>query len=342
VKLGSSLVVNERGRVRRGQLASRATEVGTLVRGGEQVCVVSSGAIALGLPGLGLPRRPRATPQLQAASAVGQVRLQLAWQAALKAQGLDAAQVLLSAGDLAERVSYLNARNTLKALLKLRVVPVVNENDATATDEITFGDNDSLAAQVAVLLGARLLVLLTEVDGVYSSHPADPDARLLSEGDALEGVRLGGGSRLGRGGMESKIASARLAAAAGIPTVIASGRGEDVLAPIVAGEGRGTRFAPAPSPASAFRLWLRHAKPARGRLVLDDGARTAVVRDGRSLLAVGVVRCEGAFVPGDAVELVALDGTVLGKGLAGAGAAELADRPRGLEAVHRDRLVLYD
>ena len=342
VKLGSSLVANERGRVRRGQLASRAAEVGALVRGGEQVCLVSSGAIALGLPGLGLMRRPRATPQLQAASAVGQVRLQLAWQAALKAQGLEAAQVLLSAGDLAERVSYVNARNTLKALLKLRVVPVVNENDATATDEITFGDNDSLAAQVAVLLGARLLVLLTEVDGVYSSHPADPDARLLAQGDSLEGVRLGGGSRLGRGGMESKIASARLAAAAGIPTVIASGRGEDVLPPIVAGEGRGTRFAPAPSPASAFRLWLRHAKPPSGRIVLDDGARTAVARDGRSVLAVGVVRCEGAFGAGDAVELVALDGTVLGKGLAGAGAAELRDRPRGLEAVHRDRLVLYD
>jgi glutamate 5-kinase len=342
VKLGSSLVANERGGVRRALLAARAEEVGRLVRGGEQVCVVSSGAIALGLPGLGLAKRPRATPQLQAASAVGQVRLQLAWQGALKGQGLEAAQILLSAGDLAERASYVNARNALTALLKLGVVPVVNENDATATDEITFGDNDSLAAQVAVLLGARLLVLLTEVDGVYSSHPADPQATLLAEGDALDGVRLGRGTPQGRGGMESKIASARLAAAAGIPTVIASGRGEDVLPAIVAGEGRGTRFRAASSPASAFRLWLRHARPARGRLVLDDGARAALAKEGRSLLAVGVVRCEGAFVPGDAVELVALDGTVLGKGLASAGAAELRDRPRGLEAVHRDRLVLYD
>ena len=342
VKLGSSLVANEHARVRRGLLAARAAEIGTLVRGSEQVCVVSSGAIALGLPGLGFVRRPRATPQLQAASAVGQVRLQLAWQAALKAQGLEAAQVLLSAGDFAERASYVNARNALTALLKLGVVPVVNENDATATDEITFGDNDSLAAQVAVLLGARLLVLLTEVEGVYSSHPADPDARLLAEGDALEEARLGSGSALGKGGMESKIAAARLAAAAGIPTVIASGRGEGVLVAIAAGEGRGTRFTAAPSPASAFRLWLRHAKPASGRLVLDEGARAAVAQDGRSLLAVGVVRCEGTFVPGDAVELVALDGTVLGKGLAGAGAAELRDRPRGLEAVHRDRLVLYE
>ena len=342
VKFGSSLVANERGRVRRGLVAARAAEVGTLVRGGEQVCLVSSGAIALGLPGLGLERRPRSTPQLQAASAVGQVRLQLAWQAALRAQGLEAAQILLSAGDLAERASYVNARNALRALLKLGAVPVVNENDATATDEITFGDNDALAAQVAVLLGARLLVLLTEVDGVYSSHPADPDATLVPEGDAVDGVRLGARTAHGRGGMESKIGSARLAAGAGIPTVIASGRGDDVLAAIVAGEGRGTRFAAASSPASAFRLWLRHAKPASGRLVLDDGARAALAQEGRSLLAVGVVRCEGTFGPGDAVELVALDGTVLGKGLAGAGAAELRERPRGVEAVHRDRLVLYE
>jgi len=238
-------------------------------------------------------------------------------------------------------VSYVNARNALKALLRLGVVPVVNENDATATDEITFGDNDSLAAQVAMLLGARLLVLLTEVDGVYSSHPADPDAQPLASGDALEGVCLGAGSNQGKGGMASKIASARLAATAGIPTVIASGRGTDVLAAIVAGEGRGTHFTAASSSASAFRLWLRHAKPPSGRLVLDEGARAAVAQDGRSLLAVGVVSCEGTFVPGDAVELVALDGTVIGKGLAGAGAAELRGRPRGLEAVHRDRLVLY-
>ena len=342
VKLGSSLVANEHGRVRRGLLATRAAEIGTLVRGGERICIVSSGAIALGLPGLGLSRRPRATPQLQAASAVGQVRLQLAWQGALKSQGLEAAQILLSAGDLAERASYVNARNALRTLLELGVVPVVNENDAIATDEITFGDNDSLAAQVAVLLGARLLVLLTEVDGVYSSHPADPDARLLAEGDALEGARLGSGSPHGKGGMESKIASARLAAAAGIPTVIASGRGDGVLAAIAAGEGRGTHFAPASSPASAFRLWLRHAKPASGRLVLDEGARKAVAEEGRSLLAVGVARCEGTFVPGDAVELVTLDGTVLGKGLVSAATAELRDRPRGLEAVHRERLVLYE
>jgi glutamate 5-kinase len=341
VKLGSSLVTDGGGRVRRGLLAARAADLAAIVRAGESACVVSSGAIALGIPLLGLARRPRALPQLQAASAAGQVRLQLAWETALRAEGLRTAQVLLSGSDLADRASYVNVRNALEALLRLGVIPVINENDATATDEITFGDNDALAAQVAVLLGARLLVLLTEVDGVYSAHPAEPGAEPLASGDAVADAAIGTGSALGRGGMESKVAAARLAAGAGIPTVIASGRGDGVVAAIAAGEARGTHFAPAGEAPSAFRLWLRHAKPTAGRLVVDDGARDALIGGGGSLLAVGVVRCEGAFAAGDAVELVALDGAVLGKGIAGAGAEELRDRPRGVEAVHRDRLVLY-
>ncbi len=333
VKLGSSLIVDTAGRVRRSVIAERAADVAAI---GEPVCVVSSGAIALGLPVLRLPRRPRATPQLQAASAAGQVRLQLAWEAAFRRHGLPVAQVLLSAADLAERASYLNVRNALNALLRLGVVPVVNENDATATDEITFGDNDALAAQVAVLLGARLLVLLTEVEGVYSAS-----TELLASGDAVDDASLGPGNPLGRGGMASKVSAARLAADAGIPTVIASGRGEGVVRAIAAGERRGTAFAARRRQASAFKLWLRHAKPTVGKLVLDDGARDAILTGGRSLLAVGVAGCEGAFEEGDAVELLSSDGAVLGKGIAGAGAAELRRRPRGVEAVHRDRLVLY-
>ena len=341
VKLGSSLVTDGGGRVRRGLLAERAADLAAIVRAGESACVVSSGAIALGTPLLGLARRPRALPQLQAASAAGQVRLQLAWETALRAEGLRTAQVLLSGSDLAERASYVNVRNALEALLRLDVIPVINENDATATDEITFGDNDALAAQVAVLLGARLLVLLTEVDGVYSAHPTEPGAQPLASGDAVGDASIGSGSELGRGGMESKVAAAQLAAGAGIPTVIASGRGPGVVAAIAAGEARGTHFAPAGEAPSAFRLWLRHAKPTAGRLVVDDGARAALLGGGGSLLAVGVVSCEGSFAAGDAVELVALDGAVIGKGIAGAGADELSDRPRGVEAVHRDRLVLY-
>jgi glutamate 5-kinase len=344
VKLGSTLVVDANGRVRRSLLRARAAEVGKIVRSGESVCVVSSGAIALGLPRLGLARRPSATARLQAASAVGQSRLQAAWDSALRAAGVEAAQILLSAPDLAERSSYVNVRNSFETLLKLGVVPVVNENDATATDEITFGDNDALAAQVAVLTRARLLVLLTEVDGVYATHPAKRgDADLLADGAAADDAVLGRGSTLGRGGMASKIAAARLAAAAGIPSVIASGRGGEVLGPIVAGERRGTRFAAAAvDGSSAFKLWLRYAKPAVGRLVVDEGARSALVVHGRSLLAVGVVRCDGSFVAGDAVELEGPDGTVFAKGLTSVGADEIRGRTRGVEVVHRDRLALYD
>jgi len=341
VKLGSTLVTDGRGQIRRSLLRARAAEIGALARGGERVIVVSAGAIALGLPRLGLKRRPRATPRLQAASALGQVRLQQAWDGALRREGLEAAQILLSGSDLAERASYVNVRNAIDTLLASGVVPVVNENDATATDEITFGDNDSLAAQVAVLARARLLVLLTEVEGVYTAHPAEPQAELVAEGDLAEGLSLGHGSSLGRGGMASKIAAARLASAAGIPSVIASGQGREVLAPIVAGEQRGTRFAAKAGAASAFRLWLRYAKPSAGRLVVDAGARGALVEQGRSLLAVGVVRCEGDFAAGDAVELATDEGVAFAKGLTSVGAAEVRGRPRGVEVVHRDRLVLY-
>ena len=343
VKLGSTLVVDSNGRVRRSLLKARAAEVGELVRNGEPVCVVSSGAIALGLPRLGLTRRPSDTSRLQAASAVGQSRLQAVWDSALRSAGVEAAQILLSAPDLAERASYVNVRNAFDTLLKLGVVPVVNENDATATDEITFGDNDALAAQVAVLTRARLLVLLTEVDGVYATHPAVPGAELVADGAAAADAVLGKGSALGRGGMASKIGAARLAAAAGIPSVIASGSGSDILGPIVAGESRGTRFAAAEVDGnSAFKLWLRYAKPAVGRLVVDEGAQSALIVHGRSLLAVGVVRCEGSFAAGDAVELEAPDGNVFAKGLTSVGAEEIRGRPRGVEVVHRDRLALYD
>jgi glutamate 5-kinase len=334
VKLGTSLIVRN-GRVRRSLVRARAREVAEL---GEPVCVVSSGAIALGLARLGLDRRPRSVPRLQAASALGQGRLQALWEEELGRAGVRAAQVLLTAGDVADRVSYVNARNALQALFRLGAVPVVNENDATATEEISFGDNDALAAQVAILVRARLLVLLTEVEGVYSRAPGEPGAALLDEwqGDA----RFGAGTVLGRGGMQSKVVAAEMAAAAGIPTVVAAGEGKVVLPPIVAGEARGTRFAPRDGAAPAFKLWLRFGKPAAGRIHVDEGARAALA-EGASLLAVGVTGCEGAFEPGDAVEIVAPDGSAIGKGIAGVPPAELAARARGVEAVHRDRLVLY-
>ncbi|MGH3104336.1 MAG: glutamate 5-kinase [Gaiellaceae bacterium] len=341
VKLGTSLVARPGGRVRRTVLRRRAREIGAIVSRGEPVAVVSSGAIALGLPHLGLTHRPRSVPKLQAASALGQGLLQRAWELPLAREGLHAAQILLTAGDVADRVAYVNARNALHALFALKAVPIVNENDATATDEITFGDNDALAAHVAVLVRARLLVLLTDVEGVYTRAPGTPGAELLGEGSAVRDAVLGDPSGLGRGGIRSKVLAAEMAAAAGIPTVIAAGAGESVLEPILAGEPRGTRFSAAGQELPAYKLWLRFGKPVAGKLHLDEGARRAIAGEGRSVLAVGVVSCEGRFEAGDAVELVGPDGIAFAKGIAGAGAADLVGRPPGVEAVHRDRLVLY-
>ena len=341
VKLGSSLVAGKGGSVRTTVLRRRAREIAAIVTGGEPVAVVSSGAIALGLPHLGLERRPRALPKLQAASALGQARLQQAWERALAREGVLAAQILLTAADVGDRAAYVNARNAAEALFALGAVPIVNENDATATDEIAFGDNDALAAHVAILVGARLLVLLTEVDGVHTRAPGTPGAEVVREGSALDDVAFGDASQLGRGGMKSKVLAAHMASEAGIPTVIAEGTGPDVLGPILAGEPRGTRFHGGDRELSAYKLWLRFAKEPVGALHVDDGARRAVVDDGRSLLAVGVTWCEGRFDAGDAVELVGPDGVAFARGVAGASASEIAERSPGHEAVHRDRLVVY-
>jgi glutamate 5-kinase len=340
VKLGTSLVVTG-GRVRRLVLRRRAREIAQLIHDGTSVCVVSSGAIALGLTRLGLDRRPKSVPKLQAASALGQAQLQAVWETALAREGVSAAQILLTAADVADRAAYVNVRNALGALFRLGCVPVVNENDATATDEITFGDNDALAAQVAVLVRARLLVLLTEVEGVLTRAPGQPGAELVREGAAAASAQLGPATELGTGGIRSKVLAAEMAATAGIPTVIAAGRGRDVLLPVVAGERRGTHFVASEGVPSAFKLWLRLGKSVAGRLILDKGAERAVREQGASLLAVGVVNCEGKFHAGDGVELVGADGQPFAKGLASADAEELRRRPRGLEAVHRDRLVLF-
>ena len=341
VKLGSSLVAGPQGSVRAAVLRRRAREIAAIVTGGEPVAVVSSGAIALGLPQLGLERRPRALPKLQAASALGQGRLQQAWERALARDGVAAAQILLTAADVGDRAAYVNARNAVEALFALGAVPIVNENDATATDEIAFGDNDALAAHVAILVRARLLVLLTEVDGVHTRAPGTPGAEVVREGSAVDDVAFGDASRLGRGGMRSKVVAARMASEAGIPTVIAEGTGKDVLGPILAGEPRGTRFHSAGRELSAYKLWLRFAKEPAGSLHVDAGARRAVVDDGRSLLAVGVTRCEGRFEAGDAVELVGPDGVAFARGVAAASASDIDERLPGLEAVHRNRLVVY-
>ena len=357
VKLGSSIVAADDGSLRTDVLDSVCEQVAALERGGERVAMVTSGAIARGMGLMELPVRPRAMDELQAASAVGQGDLFRAYESRLSKHGTRAAQVLLTAGDIAARTNYLNARQTLRRLIDWGVVPVVNENDTTATDEITFGDNDFLAAQVAILLEARLLVLLTNTDGLHSADPAvNPEAERIAEVadfSELAGLEIGDRtSAFGSGGMRSKVAAAEMASEAGIPATICDGTSAGTLAAATAGEPVGTRFAARDSKASSFKLWLKYAKPARGRLVVDDGAARVLQKSGSSLLPVGITEVEGEFDAGDAVE-VAADGTVVGKGIVEYSAPELA-RVMGLksaevrerlphaadEVIHRDRFVL--
>jgi glutamate 5-kinase len=356
-KLGSSIVAGEEGALRTDVLDRVCAQVAELHAGGENVVMVTSGAIARGMRVLELDRRPSAIDELQAASAVGQGSLFRAYEERLAKGEVRAAQVLLTASDLQLRTHYLNARQTLSRLLAWRVVPVVNENDTTATDEITFGDNDFLAAQVAIMLEARLLVLLTDQAGLYTKDPRqDPSAELVGEvGDESELAAYEIGEHtgpFGLGGMRSKVAAAGMAGASGIAAVICDGTVEGTLLGAAAGDATGTRFRPHRERASSFKLWLRYAKPSHGALRVDDGAARVLRETGSSLLPVGITEVEGEFEAGDAVEVTS-DGKSIGKGIVNYSAAELR-RIKGLrtekvrdllphaseEAVHRDYFVL--
>jgi glutamate 5-kinase len=357
VKLGSSIVARDRGEVRIEVLSRICDEVAELHRAGRQPVIVTSGAIARGMGVMDLPLRPRAIDELQAASAVGQGKLYQVYDELLRARGLQTAQVLLTFFDVSARTHYLNARQTLRKLLDWRVVPVINENDTTTTDDISFGDNDFLAAQVAILIAADLLVLLTDAEGLFTADPrVDPDARLVAEVtsfEELDSLAIGHAtSPLGSGGMRSKVVAAEMATAAGIPTVIASGLAAGVLLSAAGGEAVGTRFPARAGRYSSFKLWLKYAKPTRGRVIVDAGAARALREGGTSLLPVGIVEVSGEFDAGDAVE-IAFDGESVGKGICNYSASELR-RVRGLksaevrerlpratdEAVHRDYFVL--
>jgi glutamate 5-kinase len=356
-KIGSAIVADERGEVRRDVLASICEQVAVQRRAGGQVIVVTSGAIAVGMRAMELPMRPSAMDELQAASAVGQGRLYHVYEELLAAAGLRSAQVLLTFFDMSARTHYLNARRTLRRLLAWDVTPVINENDTTTTDEISFGNNDFLAAQVAILLQADELLLFTDTDGLYSADPrVDQDAELIAEVrgfDALEGLEIGvSSSPIGSGGMRSKVVAAEMATAAGIPARIANGMRPEAVADAFAGGAGGTRFAPQEGRVSSFKLWLKYAKPTQGRLVVDEGAAVALRERGTSLLPVGITAVEGEFEPGDAVE-VAANGRAIGKGIVSYSSDELRRvigmktvevrqvLPRASdEAVHRDYFVL--
>jgi glutamate 5-kinase len=334
-----------------------ATQAADLRAAGREVVFVTSGAIARGMRLMELGVRPRAMDELQAASAVGQGKLYRVFDELLAARGLKSAQVLLTFFDISARSHYLNARQTLRKLLDWGVVPVINENDTTTTDEISFGDNDFLAAQLAILLDAERLLLLTDIDGLYTADPRrSSDAELIAEVDdfeRLEEMQIGvSSSPLGSGGMRSKVVAAEMATAAGIPATILNGTRPGAIARAMAGEPEGTSFRVQKRRVSSFKLWLKYAKPSHGRVVVDAGAERALRERGTSLLPVGVVAVEGHFQAGDAVD-VAADGRAIGKGIVNYSAEELrrikgmrTDEVRELlphaseEAVHRDYFVL--
>src|ERR671928_769783 len=357
VKLGSSIVADDAGELRIDILGELCDEVAVRHKAGDRVVIVTSGAIAAGMRLMELPMRPTAMEELQAASAVGQGKLYRIYDELLQERGVPSAQVLLTFFDMSARTHYLNARHTLQTLLRWRVLPVINENDTTTTDEISFGDNDFLAAQVAILIGADRLVLLTDTDGLFTADPReDPDAELVEEVADFEG--LGGldightTSPLGSGGMRSKVVAAEMATAAGIPAAICNGLRPGALERVLAGEPEGTRLPAREARYSSFKLWLKYAKPSHGTIVVDGGAARALREGGTSLLPVGVVDVRGGFDAGDAVH-VTEGAVVIGKGITNYSAGELR-RVKGLkstqvrevlprateEAVHRDYFVL--
>jgi len=357
VKVGSSSVTGPGGRVAGELLADLGAQIAALRRLGHSVVVVTSGAIAAGWGVIGRDRpRPEDTAVLQAVSAVGQLPVMSAWGSALAGQGLQVGVVLLTALDLVHRRQYLRARTTLSRLLSLGAVPVVNENDAVADEEIRFGDNDRLAALVAQLVDADLLVLLTDAPGLLTADPRlVPDAELIEEveriGDDLEALAGGPGSSVGSGGMSSKVAAARIATWSGITTVIADASRPGVLdAAAGARPGTGTVFLPGSRRYPARKLWIAFAVGVSGVVVVDAGARRAIVEDGRSLLAAGVVAVDGAFEPDDVVDVTTPGGQVFARGMVRYPAARAAswmgrksadlpdDLPR--ELIHRDDLIV--
>jgi glutamate 5-kinase len=358
-KVGSSLVTNSGQGLDQAALAQWAGQIAALARQGKQVILVSSGAVAEGMQRLGWKKRPSAVHELQAAAAVGQMGLVQAYETCFRSHGLRTAQVLLTHEDLADRKRYLNARTTLRTLLDLGIIPIINENDTVATDEIRFGDNDTLASLVTNLVEAEVLVILTDQPGLYTADPRkDPAATLVRRaraGDAaLEAMAGGAGSHIGSGGMLTKVLAAKRAARSGAHTVIASGREPDVLVRLAAGELVGSQLEAGTMPLAARKQWLADHLQVRGRLTLDEGAAKALREGGRSLLPIGVTAASGEFERGEVVVCVDPGGREIARGLVNYSAGDTrrivrtpsseiearlgyVDEP---ELIHRDNLVL--
>lgn len=357
VKVGSALLVDPKAGLKVDWLASLSTDISALVKAGCQVMIVSSGAIALGRTILGLGSRALKLEESQAAAAAGQIALARAWSEALGEHGLTSGQVLVTLGDTEERRRYLNARATISTLLKLSAVPVINENDTVATSEIRYGDNDRLAARVATMMGADLLVLLSDVDGLYSAPPSvDSNATFISEvreiTPDIEAMAGEAGSGLSRGGMRTKLDAGRIATEAGADMIIASGTRTSPLASISNG-AKATYFHASPRPVKGYKSWIAGNLEPAGRLTIDDGAVRALC-SGKSLLPAGVTAVSGSFLRGDTVAVTDRGGQLIARGLVaydvadavkivGLKSSEIADR-LGYEArsamVHRDDLVM--
>jgi glutamate 5-kinase len=359
VKVGSSLVTNQGSGLDMGALGNWAKQIATLRTQGCEVVLVSSGAIAEGMQRLGWKKRPSAVHELQAAAAVGQMGLVQAYESCFRQHQLNAAQVLLTHADLADRERYLNARSTLRTLLNLGVIPIINENDTVVTDEIKFGDNDTLGALVANLIEADAFVILTDQDGLYTADPRkDTSATLISAalaGDAkLEAMAGGAGSHIGRGGMLTKVLAAKRAARSGAHTVIASGHERDVLPRLLQGESIGTLLTASSLSLDARKQWLADHLQVSGKVSLDAGAVRVLSKEGKSLLPIGVTQISGEFQRGAVVAVLDTEGRDIARGLvnysadearriAGKSSGEIenilgyVDEP---ELIHRDNLVL--
>jgi glutamate 5-kinase len=355
VKIGTSSLTDDRGVISAIAVGKLSAEVAALRMSGCDVIVVSSGAVAAGVAALGLDRRPSDAGTLQAIAAAGQARLMRSWDDALAAHHLVPAQALLVPQDFIDRRQYLHARRTLTRLLELGAVPIINENDAIASNEVRYGDNDRLAALVAHNMAASLLVLLTDLDGLYTADPrTNHDAVLIAtvhSDDPLLAISAGrGGSGRGSGGMASKLESARIASWSGVPTVIANAARPDVLAGAVAGASVGTRFEARNRRLSARKLWIAFAARVAGSVTVDDGARRALIERKKSLLPAGVVAVDGKFNAGDTVDVRDSTGIAFARGMVFVDSNDLRrvrglqtrDLPEGLvhEVIHRDDLVV--
>lgn len=358
VKVGTNVLSTEDDRLDESRIVSLAEQLLTICRSGRKVVLVSSGAIGAGMGLLGMKQRPKDLPHLQAAAATGQAHLIHLYDKCLRPHGYHAAQLLLTANDFKSRARYLNVRNTLLTLSEFRTIPIVNENDTVSVDEIKLGDNDRLAAMVANLLSADLLVILSVVDGLMTGDPQLPDSRLIPVVEHFNDqlMELVGASRSSRGtgGMKSKLEAVRTATDVGTEVIIAHGKKERILDEIFAGAETGTLFLAEEQAVPAWKRWIGYTLPPKGRLILDDGARRAVVEQGRSLLAIGIARVEGEFAKGEAVALVDAQGLEFARGLTNYDAqtaraiagkrTEEISRVIGVvpyeEVIHRDNLVV--